>query len=114
MPTPAALAVGPAAAFWNPAQRVDSARVILAVEAIQTPSAVDASGTFNGGAATPLGQSTNAQANLVLSGGTLKFTTAGVRPVPRQLGHGSVTRTPSPPQAGHVVATWKNPRDWTT
>ena len=44
VPTPAALAVGPAAAFWNPAQRVDSARVILAVEAIQTPSAVDASG----------------------------------------------------------------------
>jgi hypothetical protein len=44
VPTPAALAVGPAAAFWNPAQRGDSARVILAVEAIQTPSAVDASG----------------------------------------------------------------------
>jgi hypothetical protein len=44
VPTPAALAVGPAAAFWNPAQPGDSARVILAVEAIQTPSAVDASG----------------------------------------------------------------------
>lgn len=44
VPTPAALAVGPAAAFWNPAQPVDSARVILAVDAIQMPSAVDASG----------------------------------------------------------------------
>ncbi|HWC72736.1 MAG TPA: hypothetical protein VG454_02290, partial [Gemmatimonadales bacterium] len=44
VPTPTALAVGPAAAFWNPAQVVDSARVVLAVEAIQTPSAVDASG----------------------------------------------------------------------
>jgi hypothetical protein len=44
VPTPAALAVGPAAAFWNPAQAGDSARVVLAVDAIQAPSAVDASG----------------------------------------------------------------------
>jgi hypothetical protein len=44
IPTPAALAVGPAAALWNPAQRSDSAGFILAVEAIQTPATVDASG----------------------------------------------------------------------
>ena len=44
VPTPTALAVGPAAAFWNPAQPRDSASVVLAVEAIQTPPAVDASG----------------------------------------------------------------------
>src|SRR5262245_11637448 len=44
VPTPAALALGPAAALWNPAQRSDSARVIVAVEAIQTPAAVDATG----------------------------------------------------------------------
>src|SRR5437899_10988900 len=43
VPTPSALAVGPAAAFWNPAQRVDSERVILAVEAIQTPYAYESS-----------------------------------------------------------------------
>ncbi|HTI04274.1 MAG TPA: hypothetical protein VL549_03095 [Gemmatimonadales bacterium] len=42
--TPPALAVGPAAALWNPAQTADTARVMLAFEAIQTPSAVDASG----------------------------------------------------------------------
>lgn len=42
--TPPALALGPAAAIWNPAQTEDSARVQLAVEAIQTPSAVDATG----------------------------------------------------------------------
>lgn len=44
LPIPAALAVGPAAAIWNPAQRSDSARLILALEAIQTPATVDASG----------------------------------------------------------------------
>ncbi len=44
LPIPAALATGPAAAIWNPAQRSDSARVILALEAIQTPATVDASG----------------------------------------------------------------------
>lgn len=42
--TPPALAIGPADALWNPAQTADTARVILAFEAIQTPSAVDASG----------------------------------------------------------------------
>lgn len=44
IPTPAALALGPAAALWNPAQRSDSARIIVALEAIQTPAAVDATG----------------------------------------------------------------------
>lgn len=44
LPVPSALAAGGAAAFWNPAQRSDSAQVMLGVEAIQTPSAVGASG----------------------------------------------------------------------
>jgi hypothetical protein len=46
LPIPAALATGAAAAFWNPAQVPDSTppKVQLAFEAIQTPSAVDASG----------------------------------------------------------------------
>src|SRR5438874_10783660 len=46
LPTPAALATGAAAAFWNPAQVPDSAppKLQLAFEAIQTPSAVDATG----------------------------------------------------------------------
>src|SRR6266540_5245336 len=42
--TPPALAIGPAAVLWNPAQTEDSARLQLAVEAIQTPAAVDATG----------------------------------------------------------------------
>ena len=42
--TPPALATGPAAAIWNPAQTEDSARLQLGVDAIQTPSAVDATG----------------------------------------------------------------------
>src|SRR5207247_11309039 len=42
--TPPALAVGPAAAMWNPAQTEDSARLHLALEAIQTPASVDATG----------------------------------------------------------------------
>ena len=42
--TPPALAIGPAAAIWNPAQTEDSAHLRLAVEAIQTPSSVDATG----------------------------------------------------------------------
>src|SRR6266496_5110776 len=42
--TPPALAIGPAAVLWNPAQTEDSARMQLAVEAIQTPAAVDATG----------------------------------------------------------------------
>lgn len=42
--TPPALALGPAAAIWNPAQTEDSARLQLAIEAIQTPAAVDATG----------------------------------------------------------------------
>src|SRR6266540_2691094 len=44
--TPPALALGPAAAIWNPAQTEDSARLQLAVEAIQTPAAVDATGVI--------------------------------------------------------------------
>ena len=36
--TPPALAQGAAAAIWNPAQTQDSARLQLALEAIQTPS----------------------------------------------------------------------------
>jgi len=44
--TPPALAVGPAAALWNPAQTEDVARLQFGVEAIQTPSAVDASGVI--------------------------------------------------------------------
>ena len=40
---------------------------------------------------------------------TLRLTAVGIRPEPRQLGQGSVIRTPSPPQAGQVVATWKKP-----
>ena len=42
--TPPALTLGPAAAIWNPAQTQDSSRLQLAVEAIQTPVAVDATG----------------------------------------------------------------------
>jgi len=45
--TPPALALGPAAAIWNPAQTEDSARLLLAVEAIQTPAAVDATGLIS-------------------------------------------------------------------
>src|SRR5437867_1786650 len=44
--TPPALAVGPAAALWNPAQTEDRARLQLGVDAIQTPSAVDATGVI--------------------------------------------------------------------
>jgi len=44
--TPPALAVGPAAALWNPAQTEDGARLQLGVDAIQTPSAVDATGVI--------------------------------------------------------------------
>lgn len=44
LPMPPALALGPAATLWNPAQTQDSARLQLAFEAIQTPSAVDATG----------------------------------------------------------------------
>jgi len=46
LPIPTALATGAAAAFWNPAQVPDSAppKLQLAFEAIQTPSAVDATG----------------------------------------------------------------------
>src|ERR1043166_5243957 len=42
--TPPALAVGPTAALWNPAQTADTARVIPGFAAIHKPSAVDASG----------------------------------------------------------------------
>jgi hypothetical protein len=44
LPTPPALALGPAAALWNPAQTGDTVRLQLAFEAVQTPSAVDATG----------------------------------------------------------------------
>lgn len=44
--TPPALALGAAAALWNPAQTQDSARLQLAFEAIQTPSSVDATGVI--------------------------------------------------------------------
>lgn len=44
--TPPALAQGAAAVLWNPAQTQDSARVQLAFEAIQTPSAIDATGVI--------------------------------------------------------------------
>ena len=44
LPVPPALATGPAAAFWNPAQSDDSARTQVAIEAIQTPAAIGASG----------------------------------------------------------------------
>ena len=44
--TPPALAQGAAATLWNPAQTQDSARVQLAFEAIQTPSAIDATGVI--------------------------------------------------------------------
>jgi len=42
--TPPALAQGAAAILWNPAQTQDSARLQLALEAIQTPSAINATG----------------------------------------------------------------------
>jgi len=42
--TPPALAQGAAATIWNPAQTQDSARLQLALEAIQTPSAINATG----------------------------------------------------------------------
>src|SRR5467141_4117944 len=44
LPVPPALTLGPAAVMWNPAQTEDSARLQLALEAIQTPAAVDATG----------------------------------------------------------------------
>lgn len=44
LPIPPALATGPAAAFWNPAQTDDSARTQIAIEALQTPAAIGASG----------------------------------------------------------------------
>src|SRR5947208_15720687 len=44
--TPPALAVGAAAALWNPAHTEDGARFRLGVEAIQTPSAGDATGVI--------------------------------------------------------------------
>lgn len=41
---PPALATGPGATFWNPAQTEDSSRAQIALEAIQTPAAIGASG----------------------------------------------------------------------
>lgn len=46
LPVPPALATGTAAAFWNPAQRGDSARTQLALEGIQTATAIGASGVL--------------------------------------------------------------------
>lgn len=43
---PPALATGSAAAFWNPAQVEDSARAQLAIEGIETPAAIGASGVL--------------------------------------------------------------------
>src|SRR5437660_1642479 len=48
LPVPPALTLGPAAVMWNPAQTQDSARLQLALEAIQTPAAVDATGPIAG------------------------------------------------------------------
>ena len=44
LPIPPALAAGAAGTFWNPAQNDDSGKTQVAFEAIQTPSAVGASG----------------------------------------------------------------------
>jgi hypothetical protein len=41
---PPALATGAGATFWNPAQAGDSARTQIAIEAVQTPAAIGASG----------------------------------------------------------------------
>lgn len=41
---PPALATGPGATLWNPAQAGDSARTQIALEAVQTPAAIGASG----------------------------------------------------------------------
>jgi hypothetical protein len=46
LPLPPALATGPGAVLWNPAQRDDSARTQAALEAVQTPSAIGASGVL--------------------------------------------------------------------
>ena len=46
LPVPPALAIGTAAAFWNPAQRGDSAGTQLALEGIQTATAIGASGVL--------------------------------------------------------------------
>lgn len=46
LPIPPALATGSAGAFWNPAQIEDSARVLLAIEGIETPAAIGASGVL--------------------------------------------------------------------
>src|SRR5207245_10754822 len=44
--TPPALALGPSAATWNPAQTEDGARLQFGIDALQTPSAVDATGVM--------------------------------------------------------------------
>jgi hypothetical protein len=46
LPVPPALATGTAATFWNPAQREDSVRTQLALEGIQTPTEIGASGVL--------------------------------------------------------------------
>src|SRR5437660_1207294 len=46
LPIPTALATGGAGAFWNPAQLIDSARVRLSIEGIQTPATVGATGVL--------------------------------------------------------------------
>jgi hypothetical protein len=48
LPLPPALATGPAAAFWNPAQIADSVRTQFGLEVIQTPAAVGATGMLAG------------------------------------------------------------------
>src|SRR5437660_3185339 len=46
LPIPTALATGGAGAFWNPAQLIDSARVRLSIDGIQTPATVGATGVL--------------------------------------------------------------------
>src|SRR5712664_1401403 len=83
VPVPEALATGGAAAFWNPAQRDDSVRVLLGVDAIQTPDAVDASG-FLGAVRMRLGGS-GGQAGLVYGRMQLRgLTRTSVSPAPDQ------------------------------
>lgn len=46
LPVPPALATGTAAVFWNPAQTEDSARTLVALEGIEAPAAIGASGVL--------------------------------------------------------------------
>ena len=46
LPVPPALATGPGAIFWNPAQPVDTQRTEFALEGIKTPATIGASGVI--------------------------------------------------------------------